>query len=256
MSVLYELGDDPEVGLEAVLRAYRRRVRRSRPALNRLNQDIVDLLKDGGPEARAATQRIDAVYSKLSVGSDIRGALGGYLLLNIVTEAALKRSRSRGDLDAATTKLGDESVKQWIRSFYDLRADEYNLDRATVHEIGTTSFIVRCRKQSSGKADDTRELAVKCLLPRYIEVRAIRERTLRYSDEHSVPEDVGPEVHSSTATTITMDFVEGKTLAAVLAERGARDGVSTEKDRSERRVLWDQDITFIRELGSVLCEAL
>jgi serine/threonine protein kinase len=252
MTLLYELSDDRQAALNAVLGAYQPRFRSKARALKKLDYDIRGLLRDEGPEARLAARRIWNLYSALDSLPNLQGALGGYLFLYIITTAAQKRSRAPRDYEALAGLLSDPPVAAWIRSFYGLDDGQYDFSAVRLHEIGTTSFILWCRRQPADDTDDARELAVKCLLPRYMDLRSIRERTLHYARDHSVPDDVGPQVHSATYTTVTMDFVDGDTLASRLAARAVSPDLD-KKEHNQRRVLDRADLQFLRELATVLC---
>ncbi len=94
------------------------------------------------------------------------------------------------------------------------------------------------------------------MLPRYLGVRAILDKTRSYRDEHPFEHEDVPWVYETTERTITMEFCEGPTLAELLEERAVSDDAFTEAERMRRRALNGEDIGFIESIGLAICRIL
>jgi hypothetical protein len=183
--------DVPESRLEAVERAYRRWGARAGDR--------------GTPAGRA-----------------IRGALGFWLMTVLMVRwtSGQARDEEAPDWPALQRRLdalfGDPHVRGCFASLY-LPPADLELGTATVHRLGTTSFILHCLK-----ADNTRDpIALKCLLYPYTGNRQIalatREYERRYAPTATAAKAHMPRVYRSSEAWIEMDFIEGRTLAELLA---------------------------------------
>jgi len=151
-------------------------------------------------------------------GAAVRGALGFWLLTMLMVRSTGGAS-SDEPWTALQTRLNgllqDPEVRRCLQAVYGRHAN-LDLAGATVHRLGTTSFILRCEKN-----DNTRDtIALKCLLYPYTRNRQIAEATLRYATDYA-PKEAGakahmPRVYGSGRRWVEMDFVEGCTLAEVL----------------------------------------
>lgn len=129
--------------------------------------------------------------------------------------------------------FADPNVRKCFSALYAPPAD-LDLDAATVHRLGTTSFILHCVKN-----DNTRDqIALKCLLYPYTRNRQIAEATRAYERLYAPTEMAAkahmPRVYRSSDTWIEMDFIEGRTLAERLRERPVDSEPEAVRVRLER----------------------
>ncbi|HEY7456457.1 MAG TPA: protein kinase [Solirubrobacterales bacterium] len=257
MALLYELSDDPEEALAEIREHYAPPDGSDKKKLRGLLFDDVRNVLTADDYVRSKVIENIAKAHALT-GEDepeIRGPLGLYLGLSAAVDFALA-VEPHGALPEKTVELfRDAAALECFRTFYEIEP-LYDLAGAKLHRIGTTSLILRCPVHED--RDHPRMppvVALKCLLPRYHRVRVIRERTDKYVQEHSLEVPSTAKIFASGHLTITMEFIEGETLA----ERLRRRAVSKELPKREQvreRALHDADITFIREVGLAICECL
>jgi hypothetical protein len=156
------------------------------------------------------------------------GALGLWLMTILMVRWTSGRIREEEaappDWPAFQRRLdglfGDPAVRRRFSDLYRPPAG-LDLDTATIHRLGTTSFILRCARD-----DNTRDpIALKCLLYPYTGNRQIalatREYERRYAPTATAAKAHMPRVYHSSEAWIEMDFIEGRTLAELLADPGA-----------------------------------
>lgn len=257
MALLYDLSDDPRQAI-AEIRAHCSEPRGEDDPGNprgRLLAAVKEPLVDDDYIDPEVSARVAKIYRQLEAGDDdLRGPLGLYLCLNKALACALSPEPAPDLLEEARSLFADAAIKESFRAFYGL-SDDYELQAAELHRVGTTSLILRCPTRAKAETDRPRVIALKCLLPRYHKVRAITESTNAYKDEHSLELPGVPFVYNSTPLTIAMDFIDGPTLAEVLESRAVPDHRSPEQQTLDR-ALTDRDIDFIREVGLALCAKL
>ena len=204
--------------------------------------------------------RIALVHRRLEsedAYSALRGPLGLCLFLDLATRASLHETPPTELIEEAKAPLSDEAVKKSLRALYRLDDDkdlaDCSLERAELHEIGTTSLILECEKKPPNPS-----VALKCVLPRHFSVRAITEGAKQYGERHRAILSIAPEVYGSNERAVMMEFVRGRTLA----ERLEDDQVPDEPDdprgeeTARKRALRRPHIEFIRALGKALCDVL
>jgi serine/threonine protein kinase len=257
MPLLYELSDDPWQAIDEIHSHYSQPWPDKDPGSpgERLLEDVRTLLTDDDYVDPRVTERLAAVHRALDGGdAAIRGPLGLYLSLSAALSCALLSEPSDDLLEQGRSLFAEGPTQECFRVFYEI-SDEYDLAGAELHRVGTTSLILKCPTRPKSETDKPRVVALKCLLPRYHKVRAITASTEAYEAEHSLELSGIPYVYHSTPLTIAMDFIEGPTLAEVLADRAVPDDRSVEEQTRER-ALYDTDIEFIREIGLAICEKL
>lgn len=139
-------------------------------------------------------------------------AIGFVAFINLVQNTPDGSEISDVVRDEFQTLLGNKLVLEYLDGWYGITkaGGDIRLDPLELHRIGTTSFIVRCR------AADQTDLAIKCIVPRYLAIRTIALATRNYQAEMATlrPLDVQtPRVYDyESEQFIAMDFIEGKTL--------------------------------------------
>jgi hypothetical protein len=166
-------------------------------------------------------------------GDAVRGTLGFWLM----TMLMVRRTSDASAMDSPEERwpplqrrlnvlFADAEVRRRFQGVYG-RHGSLDLAGASVHRLGTTSFILRCERN-----DNTRDtIALKCLLYPYFRNRRIAEATRQYATDYG-PKEAGakahmPRVYAAGGNWVEMDFIEGPTLAEVLDElrAGARERV-------------------------------
>lgn len=261
MSLLYELDDNPKVAIAEIRSHYSQPTEAddSRDLSQRLLDDVTRILIDDDYVDPNVSTRIARTYEAVDLDSpEVRGPLGLYVALNTATVIALA-AKSDGELFEQTKlALTEEATQACFRRLYSIDP-AYELAGSHLHRIGTTSLILECPLKKDPSKPEI--IALKCLLPRYHKVQAIRASTLAYRAEHSYKENrlvdhAGvPYIYASTSLTIAMEFIPGPTLAEELAKRSVPEGLPKE-DRIKERALDERDIAFIREVGLAICERL
>lgn len=257
MSLLYELSDDPAQAI-AEIRAFCSTPTGDddpgNPRDRLLGQVRAPLVEDDYVDPRI-TERVARIHWQLGRDDrEVRGPLGLYLCLSGSLACALSPEPAPALLEEARLYFSEASTKECFKALYGL-ADDYEIEAAELHRIGTTSLILRCPTRPQSATDRPHVVALKCLLPRYHKVRAITASTDAYKEEHSLVLSGVPFVYTSTPLTIAMDFIDGPTLADVIEARAAPDHRSPEEQTLERALV-DRDIEFIREVGLAICAKL
>jgi hypothetical protein len=259
--VLYVLDDDVDTALAQLedAHAFSADAEAGRRALL---DDVAHLLGDPAV-AGGAIMRIAAVHQAPQAPACVRGPLGLFLGLNAATALASFDSPNDEALCAARAWLKHDDVVECLYDFYEIERAYIDLGNdAELHRVGTTSVIFRCTTRSLHPYQTGQPRALKCLLPRYFRIQAIRDRTREYAADHSFTNASVPHVYRATDKTIVMDFVEGPTLAEKLAERvvpNVLPGVPEDEQAravARRRALEQEDIAFIRNALTALCEVL
>jgi len=252
---LYELPDDGSAALRAVLDHY--------GALDQiglqeaLEHHVGKLLADDLVQADV-TDAIEGAY-EAAIDQDlpeVHGPLGLYLALDAATRASLSGSSSGDALRLAQRRFHGEAMLECFRRYYRLDGG-YDLSAARLHRVGTTSLIVECHARRDTVAVPDR-IALKCVLPRFLSVKAILKRTEAYRDEHTIDNRElpnAPFVYDSTERTIAMQFIPGRTLAELIEARVVADHLPKE-ERAQRRPLTKEDIVFLRKVGLAICDGL
>jgi serine/threonine protein kinase len=138
----------------------------------------------------------------------------------------------------------EPAVRDAFAELYDFPRRHLALDSASIHRLGTTSFILRC--QPLQRTAHGRASALKCLLYPYVGNTAIAEATRGYVTRYEAFDEHMAAVEASTAKWIQMEFIEGATLAeAMLGE-----AMSGERHAARLRV------DLLRRLGLSLLDAL
>jgi serine/threonine protein kinase len=255
--ILYELSDDPAQAISEIrdhCSVPQGEDDRGTPG-DRLLDAVRSLLVDDDYVDPHVTARLARIHQKLGEDDrELRGPLGLYLCLSKALACALSPEPAPDLLGEARAYFDEAPTKECFATFYEVGQD-YDVDLASLHRVGTTSLILRCPTRARSETDRPHAIALKCLLPRYHKVRAITESTHAYQEEHSLDLPGIPFVYNSTPLTIAMDFIEGLTLADILDSRAVPDHRSPEEQTLER-ALTDQDIEFIREVGLAICAKL
>lgn len=261
MSLLYELDDNPQVAIAEIRAHYRQPTgaEDGRGLQRRLLDDVAAILTDDDYVDPNVSARIARTYEAVDLGSpEIRGPLGLYVALNTATTIALAAAADEVLFEKTKLALEDDATQACFRALYSIDPI-YQLAESHLHRVGTTSLILECPLSKGSAKPEI--VALKCLLPRYHKVQAIRTSTSAYMEEHSYKESrmvdhAGvPYIYDSTPLTIAMEFIPGPTLAEEFATRAVPDGLPKEERISER-ALDDRDIAFIREVGLAVCERL
>lgn len=248
-TILYELSDQPAEALEQIKSHFGqpREAADESTLEDRLFFEAMAMLTEDNYVDAKVTENIAGVFHYLGEREpEIRGPLGLNVALTAAQTATLAAETDKRDEaeEEARQLLGDEAIQHCFGRFYGI-ADGFLLDQSRLHRIGTTSLILRCPLKPEEKFGETMDTALKCLLPRYHGVRAIRAATEEYKATNAYPG--APAVRDSTSLTIAMDFIEGETLEEHLEKRAAQS-----KDRS----LSETDIAFLRDLGVAICKSL
>jgi hypothetical protein len=163
-------------------------------------------------------------------GRRVRGALGFWLMTMLMVRwisGAASGDSPEETWPSLQRRLNQLFVDPDVRGCFSSIYRPYaglDLSDASVHRLGTTSFILRCVRN-----DNTRDaIALKCLLYPYIRNRRITEATQQYATNYG-PVDAGarahmPRVLASGRRWIAMDFIEGRTLEEVLEDLPPKEG--------------------------------
>ncbi len=159
--------------------------------------------------------------------SEILGNLGFWLftlrLLHAVRHADREQRPAEWEIRRRRLDrlLQQPAVREAFARLYQFPRRQLDLASVSLHRLGTTSFILRCRSLSR---DATGLSALKCLLYPYSEIDAIREATEGYAGTYGGDGAHVVQVYRSTSKWIWMEFIDGEPLADVLrrSEGGAR----------------------------------
>ena len=200
-----------------------------------------------------------------NLAAALRGPIGLALFLTYASEAARLPPDAAVHVEHSAAIILDSAVRDCLRLYYGV-LDEYDLDNCHLHRIGTTSVILACTSTDPHDSGRPRRIALKCLLPRYLGVQAIRERTEGYMREHQLTEStVVPWVYGSTQSWIALEFIDGDTLA----ERLERDPAPTRRafasdeafvkarlEYAAERRLKKADVVAVRRYGLAVLTAM
>jgi hypothetical protein len=141
-------------------------------------------------------------------GSFVRAGLGVYLFFHHAERRGSFRDPNVQEdaQDRANKLLSDPDVRDLLFDVYELD-EPYRDDSVTLHEAGTTSFILRI---------DAKGLAVKIVKPWYLDDEDISQQTRVYKERYGFLQSVIPDhfarIHASNHYCIVMDFIDGQTL--------------------------------------------
>jgi hypothetical protein len=173
--------------------------------------------------------------------SEMLGALGFCLLTERMlanTFGVEGAASSQVDWDRRQRELNirfeQPGVKDAFARLYDF-PHELDLGSATIHRLGTTSFLLRCRSKSIDAAGPS---ALKCLLYPYMRLGAVVEATKRYADTYKSADPSTTRhmvrVYRSTAQWVWMEFITGRTLSEALRAEALLDESPPTGLRSDR----------------------
>jgi protein kinase-like protein len=228
-----------------------------------------DLVRAAGPLLRDSTLLLDraehlaSAYERrrerASPGSPteqeakIAGLLGFCLLTErmLACTLGMPSTAGRQGWNEWQRELNSRFVEPGVRgvfaSLYGFPGRDLELASATVHRLGTTSFILKCRSRSVDAAGPS---ALKCLLYPYAGMRTITDATSSYATAYGA---AAPKrnrrmvrVYRSTKLWVWMEFIEGQTLDEALGADRARVESRTRGLRSD----------LLRWYGLPLLEAL
>jgi hypothetical protein len=158
--------------------------------------------------------------------SRVLGALG-FCLLSMRMVYYTTRLEGQGESTGAWPQrlrrlnrlFQQPSVRDAFAELYDFPEGDLKLASATIHRLGTTSFILRC--DPVGR--DANVSALKCLLYPYIGNSDIADATEGYLKEYGQAERRVPmaRIYDSGRKWIRMEFIEGGTLAEAVREEDA-----------------------------------
>jgi hypothetical protein len=136
----------------------------------------------------------------------VRAGLGMYLFCHHAERWG--SSRKPEDRARANALLSDRHVRDLLFDLYELD-EPYRDDGVSLHEAGTTSFILRV---------GAKRLAVKIIKPWYFDDDVISQQTRSYKDTYGFLQSVIPDhfarIYASSRHCIVMDFIDGMTLRA------------------------------------------
>jgi len=160
--------------------------------------------------------------------TEILGSLGFWLFTLRLLYAVRHIDREQGadEWDVRRRRLDrllqQPAVKDVFARLYQFPRRELDLASISLHRLGTTSFILRCRSLSRDAAGFS---ALKCLLYPYTEIDAISVATERYAGDYRADGCCMARVYRSTARWIWMELIEGESLAYVLRRARSACGV-------------------------------
>ena len=157
--------------------------------------------------------------------------------------------------------LGDPCVRQFLDRWYGFTADssgEIDVSFLEMHRVGTTSFILGCLTVTSRTASTSDMLALKCLIPRYVNIPPIANATAQYQSRITRIRRAGatnvPQVRDYRATRfIAMAYIAGPTL-----DERTRDLLRRlpQEQRADAFLSSDEALRFIRLITIKLTDAL
>lgn len=241
LNLLYRLDERPDIALVQIVDAYRLAAQ-PKSGRSRLLHDVTRLLRDEAVDP-AVTLRIGRLYAYLvhpDAGAHrngdrfapwhnlrarraqgraelVRGALAVYLGLNAAATHAVTEGADDDLLAAARAWLSPPEALDCLHELYRIPPERLDLTGARLHRIGTTSLIFQCNNRHEAFGLTSKKVALKCLLPRYFGVQAVREQTHGYKTHHNMESVHAPDIGDSDETWIAMEFIEGPTLADAIA---------------------------------------
>lgn len=195
-------------------------------------------------------------------GRESLGSLNGFAGLTLLTLLALRHSERRRspwadegpdhDCTLLCERLvEDPDVQDALRALYepaepDAEWDAIDVRSLTFHRHGTTSFLLR-GMPGERRAGDLKPLALKCIVYPFLRIPTIARATRGYATAYELPLDVEAShlvrVWASSDSWLLMDFIDGQTLAELLASSA---------DRPATRL----DLERLRTIGGELFSAL
>jgi serine/threonine protein kinase len=180
---------------------------------------------------------------------EIVGALGFWLLtVRMMIYASRPAATAAGAGDRPLTKLiklfAERSVQTMFAELYE-PPQAIDPTTATLHRVGTTSFILRCESRQTKQNPKKIVYALKCRLFPYTGNRELAEATKRYAVTYGHADNpyvVHP--YESQAKWILMDFIDGQSLDQL---------ISAAKPPGSMRHL---DLGLLRTYGIPLLDAL
>lgn len=283
MNVWYSLSEEPSDAYTQLVDHYGEVESPLDSRAARVRADIDELLADDllDPNLVRQLEHLHVCLSGNALGpasEAFRGALGYFLGFQQATIAAgaiaadgdaeLLNLRDRHERRAAEF-LEEASARSWLLIAYGLTSSDsggrskfsFDFGEMRLHRIGTTSLVFRGVRLDEAIPFSEHEVAIKCVLPRYLTIGAITRSTEAYEEVHSVGLKCAPHIFESRRGYIAMAFVEGPTLAELLESRrpATLDRAGGERDPevlAEARSLKREDVEFIRRLGGALCGVL
>lgn len=164
-------------------------------------------------------------------------SLNGFAGLLLLTLLALRHSERRRspwddeepdhDCTVQCEQLAtDPDVQDALRELYAPAGDNDEWDvidfrSLTFHRHGTTSFLLR-GLPTGRRAGELKPFALKCIVYPFLRIPTIARATKGYATTYEPPENVEADhlvrVWASSDSWLLMDFIDGKTLAELLAE--------------------------------------
>ncbi|MBM7785061.1 serine/threonine-protein kinase [Tenggerimyces flavus] len=194
------------------------------------------------------------------------GSLNGFAGLLLLTLLALRHSeRQRSpwadegpdhDCTLLCERLvKDPDVQDALRELYapaepNAEWDAIKVRSLTFHRHGTTSFLLR-GMPTERRAGELKPLALKCIVYPFLRIPTIARATKGYATTYELPLDVEADhlvgVWASSDSWLLMDFIDGQTLAELLAAQ-ANGPANVGKARL--------DLARLRTIGDELFSAL
>jgi serine/threonine protein kinase len=265
----------PEQALSAIYSESLSFMDRFRPARHRedvVRKFLVDrivsllLVEDGISEQILAN--LHALYKHAAGLGDsaISGPVGLFFVLHNSSIASAVGETASTELDDSQAFLADSATQRALKQFYQI-PDDYDLTKARIHRIGTTSMVIQCNEKQSGELATSKKIALKCVLPQYFAIKSIREGTLLYQARHGIDHPAVARVYASSERYVSMDFIEGPTLAEYLDRSAVSEPRINSRldDRQQQQVarqnridrrLNKPDIERVRGVGLALCAIL
>jgi protein kinase-like protein len=235
---LADLSGDPERD-DALLLSLGSPLRGAEPLLSER-----DLLVDRRGHLESAYGRLTHRIAA-SVPDQRQSELLGVLGFCLLTERMLAytfgvegAASSQVDWDRRQRELNDSFSEPGVRDAFALLYDfppELDLGSATIHRLGTTSFLLRCLSRSIDAAGPS---ALKCLLYPYLRLGAVVEATRGYADRYQSADPTTTRhmvrVYRATTRWVWMEFITGRTLGEALRAEARLDESPPPGLRSDR----------------------
>lgn len=169
---------------------------------------------------RRVAQLYNVSRFRVQLPDRVRGFAGFVALVQCVQRSADRLEQPRNIAAGYSAYLEDAAVRIFMDDWYGFSVaseSSVDIDRLSMHKIGTTSFLLHAWTRPADKSATDKELALKCLIPRYSEIRPIKNATLAYYNLMRQIRDAGgssiPHVKEYNAPRfIAMDFINGETL--------------------------------------------
>src|SRR4051812_8132073 len=155
MALLYELSDDPAQAILEI-RAYCSTAQGEDDPGDpegRLLAAVREPLVDDDYVDPHVSVRVSEIHRRLEQGdSEFSGPLGLYLCLNKALACALSPEPDPHLFEEARSLFAEAPTRESFRSFYGL-SEDYDLQAAELHRVGTTSLILRCPTRARTEID-------------------------------------------------------------------------------------------------------